>query len=136
MTEEEPSTAEEDAPDAPEPLSTPLERARAALAGDSVDTDALSSSLDELEAELSSAHAELDAAEAQTSSLEASLTTSKDQYLRLTADFENFRRRTATEKEELTDRVRGDVLQQLLPLIDNFELARTQVSSLRPRRGR
>jgi molecular chaperone GrpE len=32
-----------------------------------------------------------------------------------------------TEKDALADSVRSDVVQQLLPLIDNFELARTQV---------
>jgi hypothetical protein len=31
------------------------------------------------------------------------------------------------EKDSLADSVRGDVIQQLLPLVDNFELARTQV---------
>ena len=31
------------------------------------------------------------------------------------------------EKLELTDKVRGDVITELLPIVDNFELARTQV---------
>jgi hypothetical protein len=33
----------------------------------------------------------------------------------------------AAEKDELSARARGDVVAGLLPLIDNFELARTQV---------
>lgn len=33
------------------------------------------------------------------------------------------------EKDALADSVRGDVVQLLLPLVDNFELARTQVRS-------
>ncbi len=35
----------------------------------------------------------------------------------------------AAEKDALTDSVRGDVIGQLLPLVDNFELARTQVKA-------
>lgn len=35
------------------------------------------------------------------------------------------------EKDSLADSVRGDVVMQLLPLIDNFELARTQARGVR-----
>lgn len=31
------------------------------------------------------------------------------------------------ESAQLTDQVRGDVVKEMLPLVDNFELARTQV---------
>lgn len=132
-------------------------------------------------------------AAAKAESLEGSLNSSKDQLLRLTADFENFRKRTvssrhrdssaaaagtvppqrdqqggwithecrhacqqlwtqgaqqhalrgvmttmvlcccwlpqADEKAELSSRAKGDVVLGLLPLVDNFELARTQVKA-------
>jgi len=68
-------------------------------------------------------------AAAKAEALEGSLASSKDQLLRLTADFENFRKRTATEKDELSTRAKGDVVLNLLPLVDNFELARTQVKA-------
>lgn len=35
----------------------------------------------------------------------------------------------ATEKDELSSRAKGDVVLGLLPLVDNFELARTQVKA-------
>lgn len=44
-------------------------------------------------------------------------------YLRLQADFENFRRRTRQEKEELAAVVTQGLLKDMLPLLDNFERA-------------
>lgn len=51
----------------------------------------------------------------------------KAQYARLAADFENFRRRTAKEKENLETQAKKDVITLLLPVVDNFERARTQL---------
>lgn len=48
----------------------------------------------------------------------------KDQFIRLSADFDNFRKRTSTERETLTTNAKGDVISAMLPLIDNFELAK------------
>lgn len=42
---------------------------------------------------------------------------------RLQADFDNFRRRTRTEKEELVKYAVGDLVEKLLPVVDNFERA-------------
>ena len=44
-------------------------------------------------------------------------------YKRLQADFENFKRRTRQEKEELGVVVTGELILSLLPVIDNFERA-------------
>ncbi len=46
-----------------------------------------------------------------------------DRYLRLYSEFENFRRRTAKEKLELISNAGGQVLGDLLPIIDDFERA-------------
>lgn len=43
--------------------------------------------------------------------------------LRLQADFSNFRRRTATEKEELSGFVTANVVGKFLKVLDNFERA-------------
>ena len=51
----------------------------------------------------------------------------KAQYARLAADFENFRRRTAKEKENLEAQSKKNVITLLLPVVDNFERARTQL---------
>jgi molecular chaperone GrpE len=46
-----------------------------------------------------------------------------DRYKRLLADFDNFRRRTRQEKEELSNIVAQNVILELLPVLDNFERA-------------
>ena len=45
-----------------------------------------------------------------------------DRYLRVTADLENFRRRTIREKDELRQYATGRVLEDLLPVLDNLAL--------------
>lgn len=47
----------------------------------------------------------------------------KDKYLRLYADFENFRRRTSKEKLELIGTANADLVRNLLPVVDDFERA-------------
>ena len=63
------------------------------------------------------------AEEDRTSELEAQLQEKNDRILRLQADFENFRRRTAKEKEELAAVITQNILTDFLPLLDNFERA-------------
>lgn len=61
--------------------------------------------------------------EAENEKLAAALAERDDRYLRLQADFENFRRRTRQEKEELAAVVTQSLLKDMLPLLDNFERA-------------
>ena len=61
--------------------------------------------------------------EDKAAALEAELKEKSDRILRLQADFENFRRRTAKEKEELVAVITQNILGDLLPLLDNFERA-------------
>lgn len=49
------------------------------------------------------------------------------QYMRIAADFENFRKRTQKEKEEQEQQVKCSTLKELLPVVDNFERARSQI---------
>ena len=49
------------------------------------------------------------------------------QYKRLGADFENFRKRTQKEKEDLDTQVKCSTIIELLPVIDNFERARSHI---------
>lgn len=46
----------------------------------------------------------------------------KDRLMRLQADFENFRKRTARDREEQAKRASEAVLKELLPVVDHFEL--------------
>lgn len=48
---------------------------------------------------------------------------SNDRLKRMQADFDNFRRRTRQEKEELSSIVAQNLIKELLPLLDNFERA-------------
>ena len=45
----------------------------------------------------------------------------KDKYLRLYAEFENFRRRTAKERSSLIKTASEDIASALIPVIDDFE---------------
>ncbi|MFC5532101.1 nucleotide exchange factor GrpE [Cohnella yongneupensis] len=47
----------------------------------------------------------------------------QNRYLRAQADFDNFRRRTMKEKEELAQYATSKLVGQLLPVLDNFERA-------------
>ncbi len=47
----------------------------------------------------------------------------KDQYLRKAADFENYRKRSVKEREESLRYANASLLQDLIPIIDNFERA-------------
>ncbi|MBF2058174.1 MAG: nucleotide exchange factor GrpE [Cyanobacterium sp. T60_A2020_053] len=49
------------------------------------------------------------------------------QYMRLTADFDNYRRRTSKEKEELETQVKKKTITELLSVVDNFERARSHI---------
>ena len=54
-------------------------------------------------------------------STEEQLAIEKDKNLRLFAEFENFRRRTAKERIELFSTANMDIMTILLPILDNFE---------------
>ena len=69
-----------------------------------------------------------DEAAAQIEKLTAELKEKEDRVLRLQADFENFRRRTSKEKEELSAVVTQGMLKDMLPLLDNFERAMAAVA--------
>ncbi len=60
---------------------------------------------------------------AETNRIGSELAELKDKYLRLYADFENFRRRTAKEKLCLIGNANEGVLQALIPVVDDFERA-------------
>ncbi len=65
--------------------------------------------------------AESDAAE--KAKLQDELTASKDKYLRLYAEFENHRRRTAKEKLDMVQSANEQLVKALLPVVDDFERA-------------
>lgn len=63
----------------------------------------------------------------QIESLKAQLEDRNTQYMRLAADFENYRKRTQKEKEEQEQVIKCSTIKELLPVVDNFERARSQI---------
>lgn len=54
---------------------------------------------------------------------EAALKESEDKYLRILAEYDNYRKRTAKEKEGIYSDAYGDAITEILPVIDNLERA-------------
>lgn len=65
--------------------------------------------------------------ETQVANLKSQLDDRTGQYMRIAADFENYRRRTSKEREEQETQIRCNTISELLPVIDNFERARSQI---------
>lgn len=61
--------------------------------------------------------------EKEIEDLKASLAKEKDDYIRLMAEFDNFRRRTSKEKLELVNVASEDTIKGLLPVLDDCERA-------------
>ena len=64
--------------------------------------------------------------------LQAELAAERDRYLRLAADFDNFRRRTAREAERSAATQKEAFIRDLLPVIDNLERALGSDASTSP----
>ncbi len=61
--------------------------------------------------------------EKKISQLEEQVTKDKDDYIRLMAEFDNFRRRSSQEKLELVSMASTDTIKGLLPILDDCERA-------------
>jgi molecular chaperone GrpE len=64
-----------------------------------------------------------DKKEEHTPSAEEKLAEMQDKYLRLSAEFDNYRKRTLKEKIELTKTAGESILVNILPVMDDFERA-------------
>ena len=60
--------------------------------------------------------------------LSADLAQEKDKFLRLFAEFENYKRRTTKERIELFSTASQDVIKALLPVLDDFDSALLEMS--------
>lgn len=67
--------------------------------------------------------AELIDAKKQLEEAQAALAAENDKYLRMMAEYDNFRRRTTKEREGLYADAYADLLQKILPVLDNLERA-------------
>ena len=64
-----------------------------------------------------------DAFQAEKEKLEKELADTKDSYMRVLAEYDNFRKRTQKEKESAYNDSKASTLALLLPVIDNFDRA-------------
>ena len=65
----------------------------------------------------------LDPKDLEIAALKKEVEEQKDKYLRLYADFDNFKKRTAKEKIELIQTAGKDVIKDMLAVVDDFERA-------------
>lgn len=61
--------------------------------------------------------------------LKSELAESKDKFIRLYSEFENFRRRTAKEKIEVIQNASEGLIKELLPVMDDFERAQKSIET-------
>ena len=80
----------------------------------------------ESEETVSPEETEAPAAESEEDKLRRELEAEKDKHLRLAAEYENFRRRSAQERERIYADVKADTVTKLLPVYDNLERALQQ----------
>ena len=66
---------------------------------------------------------EAEGLDVKVAEIEKRLAEMTDKYLRLSAEFDNYRKRTLREKMELTKTASESVMRNLLPVIDDFERA-------------
>ncbi len=72
---------------------------------------------------------EVQVEEKKEPTIEDELKEAKDQLLRTAAEYANFRARSAKEKEQTYSNAKGNVIAELLPVIDNLERALAQEQS-------
>ena len=65
--------------------------------------------------------------EARLEQLEKEHETLRSQYMRIAADFDNFRKRQSRDHDDLRLQITCSTLSEILPIVDNFERARQQL---------
>ena len=83
--------------------------------------------LENLKKELEAKDEELKAKGEELEALKKEMDEKKNDYLRLMAEFDTFRRRTAEEKLELVKSASADTIKGLLPVLDDCEIALSQL---------
>ncbi|MCT0231152.1 nucleotide exchange factor GrpE [Synechococcus sp. CS-1324] len=66
--------------------------------------------------------------EVELASLRAEHDTVRSQYMRIAADFDNFRKRQSRDQDDLRLQITCSTLSEILPVVDNFDRARQQLA--------
>ena len=72
--------------------------------------------------------ARLEQLEREHSTLREEHETLRSQYMRIAADFDNFRKRQSRDQDDLKLQITCSTLSEILPVVDNFERARQQLN--------
>jgi molecular chaperone GrpE len=70
----------------------------------------------------------LEEAQAQLAALRSEHEALRSQYMRIAADFDNYRKRQSRDQEELKLQIICSTLSEILPVVDNFDRARQQLN--------
>lgn len=81
----------------------------------------------EIEAEIYSIENEKNSLIEQVATLSAEVDSGKQKYVRLQADFDNFRKRSDKERLNTRSDAQGEVIESLLLMVDSFERAKMQI---------
>ena len=102
----------------PEETAAGAEEVTPEESGENADTAAAE---DSAAAQAGAEEAEEQPAGAKEKALKDKVTALEDRVLRQMAEFENFRKRTTKEKEQMFSMGEKNVIEKILPVIDNFE---------------
>ena len=81
----------------------------------------------EIEASLKSIEDQKFQLEEKVATLSNELSVERDRLIRISADFDNFRKRNERERLNLVSNAQGEVVENLLAVLDNFERAKSQI---------
>ncbi|KAH9605904.1 hypothetical protein KSS87_007734 [Heliosperma pusillum] len=122
---EDSSSSDDEKPDVDAPPTSPaltaLKLYKEAL--DNNDEDKVA----ELEAFFKSLEDEKNALDRRVLSLSQDISVERERVLRISADFDNFRKRTDRERLSLVTNAQGELIENFLPVVDNFERAKSQI---------
>ena len=91
------------------------------------EAETLKEELEQAKAQAAEAEEKATKAEEKLAEADAKEAERKNEYLRLMAEFDTFRRRTAEEKLELVKSASADTIKGLLPVLDDCEIAIAQL---------
>ena len=89
---------------------------------ETVETETVQTEETTVEAETAE-EAAIDPLQAELEACKAELAAEKEKYLRMAAEYDNYRRRSAKEREAAYSDAYADALMQIIPVIDNLERA-------------
>jgi len=107
---------------AQDPSVEPLDAAPAATEPEVVSTDASA------EGSLTDPAERLQQLEQELHTLKQEHETLQSQYMRIAADFDNFRKRQSRDQDDIRQQLVCSTLSEILPVVDNFERARQQLN--------